>query len=389
MTAAHFNGQGTEGCDFKESCGTLAEEEEEEERENEEQMWMSDPEHGIQPNTSLAIVDLIVTYTPSSPAFSTFSSSRSSRVESQHVLAAVNQTMQRLGLSQRLLLRVVSDTGIPPYSPIGTDDDSGRRRLQQQQEEEQMPCLSTAPFRAYVVTDQRQVANQASKVLRQSATASLLTKALREQDPSVCRVSTTIVSNFYVPSLNASALMLQPGGSGRKEGGKEGGYMARVIGSAAKAMPQIDLGGVLAGLGVDGLHHRSLQQLTQHEPQLPTAAVLMAVDGKEGEEEEEERKEEGHGGHVAQVVMGQSYRVSLHGFPPGRLLSLRLVPKAGPSTLIGLTHSSYSSSSFPAGGNEWLWVVSEGKHAEGDYFIEVTSLAKDTFSYTHAFELVA
>lgn len=386
VTAAHFHGQGTEGCDFKESCGTLAEEEEEEWRENEEQMWMSDPERGIQPNTSLAVLDLLVTYTPSSFASSTFSSS--SEVEPQHVLAAVNQTMQRLGLSQRLLLRVVSNTGTPPYTPLGTDDNSERGRLQQVWEEEHGPCSSTAPFRAYVVTDQRQVAGRASNSLRQSATASLLTKALQEQNPSVCQVSTTRVSAFHVPSLNASALVLQPSGNGRKEGGKVGGYMARVIGSAAKAMPQIDLGGVVVGLGEHGLQHRSLQYPLQHEPQLPTAAVLMVVDGKE-EEEEEERKEEGHGGHVGQVVMGQRYRVSLHDFPPGRLLSLRLVPKVGPSTLIGLTLSSSSSSPFSAGRNEWLWVVSEGKHAEGEYFIEIASQAKDTFSYTHAFELVA
>jgi len=144
------------------------------------------------------------------------------------------------------------------------------------------------------------------------------------------------------------------------------------------------------GLGGGGLQQRSLQQQQQHEPLLPTAAVLMAEVRKEGGEEGEEEGEEGHVGRVAQVVMGETYRVSLHDFPPGRSLSLRLVPKMGPSTLLGFTTSSSSSasSSVSRGRQEWVWTVSKGKHPEGEYFIEVTSQAKDTFSYTQAFDLV-
>lgn len=334
-TGALFNGQGEAGCDFREACNPPADEEEEE-----GSMWMSYPDKGIQPNTTLAVIELRATYTPSMDG---------KGLESAHVLTAVNQTMQRLGLSQRLHLRVVADD---PTTPYPREEDEAARRLQEELAEANVPCSATAPFRAYVVTDQKPVAAQVTKGLRQAAATTHLTDALQAQDPSACRLAATVAWTLHVPSLNASKLM---------EGVPGTEYVSKVLGSAAEAMPQ-------RSSSNDGpLHSQQLQQ--------PTAAVLSV---ESGEEENQDTA------RLAQIVMGQTYRVALGHFPKGRLLSIRLVPKAGPSTLLGMVGSTGPD----AKPQEWTWAVSTTKHAAGEHFLEVTSQAKDAFAYSQAFELL-
>lgn len=202
------------------------------------------------------------------------------------------------------------------------------------------------------------VAAQVTKGLRQAAATTQLTDALQAQDPSACQLAATVAWTVHVPSLNASKFM---------EGMPGTEYVSKVLGSAAEAMPQSSSNND----GTSGL----LQP--QQQLQQPTAAVLSSVGGDDEEENQDTAR-------VAQVVMGQMYRVALGHFPKGRLLSIRLVPKTGPSSLLGMV----GSSTGPDAPQEWTWAVSTTKHVAGEHFLEVTSQAKDAFAYSQAFELL-
>ncbi|EWM26817.1 Pectin lyase fold/virulence factor [Nannochloropsis gaditana] len=391
LTSAHFNGAGAAGCEFRDVCGTVQEEVERDAQEMQEQMWMSDPERGIQPNTTLGIMDFVVSYAPSLPPHPHGPSRGGTAVTAEHVQTAVNQTMQSLGLSQRLLLRVVATGNAPPYSSsnhgVGESGEAGSRSLEQAETREggigggEPECTATAPFRAYLVTDHWKVANQASKRFREASTVLLLTDTIQAQVPSVCGVTTSNTFSFYVPSVNASALLA-------KEKDKNN-FIARITGSTENAVTQYIRDDDLQSS--DGFLSTEPFDFGEEGPQQPTAA-LLAITSQNAKEEVEDNDVEQV--RVFRVVMGKSYRLILRGFPPGRLLSLRLVPKEGRSTLLGMTMSSLpTASSLPflsasTSSQEWTWSVSRTKHEAGDYFIEVTSQTQDAFAYTQAFALL-
>ncbi|GAB5034008.1 pectin lyase fold virulence factor [Nannochloropsis oceanica] len=436
-----FDGPGGTKCLIRDTC-------EEEEKVQEDgqsggfgngllqQMWMTglgeDPA-----NTSMAVLDLRVTASsilpsssPSTPQEKTSSRLLSgSSVLSSHILTALSETIQALGLSPRHHLRVVAVKTDPlmkkyqeaemderrhhrerlralvnkPGFIVGEDDEGG-----QDEGEKEGIFL----FRAYFLSDWANVTNALSRTL--AANAKLLTATLQSQRQQqqqqgqqmgeegglggIESVQVLREMNYFVPG-SGTGLLLTPTTSSSP--GSSPSFSSSSTFSTPSLTSLFD--GIVDG-GSSWQKGKLMTMSGWEEDRIPSAMLyttFISAPFRNSTMRSSSYNHTGDGSTVyyeedpasalaQEVKVGETYTLVMHSFPPSQLLTISLVPETGLGMDLALIASTVEEEGED-GGQRWSWrpnsLIRSKFGQEGDFFIEVASQNKDAFAYSQAFTL--
>jgi hypothetical protein len=397
------------------------------------QMWMTGP--GQDPaNTSMAVLDLRViafSILPSSSS-STPPEKTSSRrlsassVSSSHVLAALNETSQALGLSPRHHLRVVAVKTDPlmkkyqeaemderrhhrdrlralvnkPGLIVGEDDEGG-----QDEGEDEGIFL----FRAYFLSDWANVTNALSRTL--AANAKLLTTTLQlqrqqqqrdqqvEEEGELGGIESVQVlreMNYFVPGTGTGLLLTPTTTSSPGSSSSSSIFSTPLLTSL--------FGGVDNG-GSSGQKEKFMTMSGWEEDGIPSAMLyttFISAAFRNSTMSDNSTNDIGGSGSTVfyeedaasalaqEVKVGETYTLVLHSFPPSQLLTISLVPETGQGIDLAVIPSA-AEEEGKDGGQRWTWRPSSlmglKVGQESDFFIEVASQNQDAFAYSQAFTL--
>jgi len=426
-----FDGPGATKCVMRETCEEEGKDEEEGQwgdfREGLfKQMWMTGP--GQDPaNTSLAILDLRVTAFSIVPSSSSSTppdntSSRrlsSSSIDTTHVLAALNETIQALGLSPRHHLRVVpvkTDALMKNYQEAemeerrhhrerlralvnkpgvieGEDDEGGKDEGEKE---------GTFLFRAYFVSDWANVTNALSRSL--TANAKLLTTRLQQQGKQVGKEggfggieSVQILKgmNYFVPGTGTGVLLtpitISSPSSISSSSSSSTPLLSSLFGGGGNGGSSEQKGKfmTMSGWEEDGIPSAMLYTTFISAPFRNSTSGSKSDFGGSGSTEFYE--EDAESALAQEVKMGETYTLVLHSFPPSQLLTINLLPETGLGTNLAVIASTAGKEEGGDGGQRWTWRPSSlmglKTGQEEEYFIEVTSQNQDAFAYSQAFTL--
>lgn len=300
--------------------------------------WNPPPDSGM-PNSSVAVLDIRVKYTPTYP-FTAY-------LEPDSVEVGIKKAFVTLGITPRAHVRVQPDL----VNPLNFDDEeyvkAVRRDTEQngglnaaevgttlRDEEGELleeflragdrnmvyeECLSKS-FRVYVVSDWQNVTDTHIDKLKGAAGSGALTLALQDTQPAddgvkICEAFLKTARSMFIPGLKAS--------SSKEEALEKGkSSIADVLG-AGKATS------------------------------MAAAALTDSVTGA----------------RVDEVWIGKTYALEIENFAPATPLVVKLVPRDGDGPL---TLDAFFLRDGEGALTAWMWTVDETVET-GAYFLQVTS----------------
>ena len=343
----------------------------------------------------------------------------SSSIDTMHVFAALNETIQALGLSPRHHLRVVAVATDPlmkkyqeaemeecrhhrerlravvnkPGVIEGEDDEGGKGEAEEE---------GTFLFRAYFVSDWANVTNALSRDL--AANAKLLTTTLQQQQEGqqmgegggfggIESVQVLKDMNFFVPGTGTGVLLTPSTISTSSFSSSSTPLLSLLFGGGGNGGSSGQKGKfmTMSGWEEDGipsamLYTTFVSALFRNSTTSSGSKTDIGGSGKT-----EFYEEDAASALAQEVKVGETYTLVLHSFPPSQLLTISLLPETGLGTNLAVIASKAGEEEGGEGGQRWTCrpstLMGLKKGQEEEYFIEVTSQNQDAFAYSQAFGL--